>query len=225
MKKILEYLKKNWRTIILILAIGLLVFFNVDTYKQSLAIYRENQRMNIEYSLLQKEDSIKNQQIINYKSSIAKKDSEITKSKQKINKTDSLLKISQNTVKTLSKRVLEAETSNPEELENYVLTCDSLAVVAPILSDQVDSLKKENLTLVSTLEEKSILQDSIINKKDELIFSKNEFINKILPEYNKATEKLQVAENKLSKEKKKRNIWTKIAIGLGVGLIGVSAIK
>lgn len=220
-----EYLKKNWKSITLVIAIALLILVNVRQYRTSLSIQRENEKINIEYAALKQRDSIYNQQIAQYKSDIEKKDSQISTSKQKITKTDSLLAISQGDVKRLSKKILNQNTSDPDDLKAYVATCDSLATVAPILSDQVDTLKSQNQQLVTTMEEKSAIQDSIITKKDAIISEKDVFLDKTMDSYNKSVAKLTLTEDKLAKEKKRKGFWKKVALGLGLGIIGVIATK
>lgn len=220
-----EYIKKNWKSITFVLAIAFLILLNVRTYRQSASIYKENQKINIEYAELLKREDLHNQQIGKYKSEIDKKNAEIVTSKEKITETESLLDISQSETKRLSKIILGKKVIAPEDFKEYTEVCDSLAVIAPLLSDQVDTLKNQNKKLINTLEQKSIIQDSIIKEKNQIIFSKGDFLVKTVDSYNKSVEKLQVVENKLDKEKKRKGFWKKVAIGLAVGVTGIIAIK
>lgn len=225
MNKTLEIVKKNWKTIAFILVIGSLIFFNVKQYQQANKIIAENQRVNIEYKESLKREAIYNQQIAQYKSEIAEKDSLINARKAEIAETKEELQVSQREVKRLSKRILNGNTTNPDSLKAYVETCDSLAVVAPILSDLVDTLQKQNDALIVTIEDKSKLQDSIIAKKDTIISEKDSILKTTLDSYNKATDKIAGFEDKLNKEKKRKTFWKKAAIVLAAVTGGIIATK
>lgn len=225
MNKTLEIVKKNWKTIAFILVIGSLIFFNVKQYQQANKIIAENQRVNIEYKESLKREAIYNQQIAQYKSEIAEKDSLINAGKAEIAETKGELQVSQKEVKRLSKKILNGNTSNPDSLKTYVETCDSLATVAPILSDLVDTLQKQNDALIVTMEDKSKLQDSIIAKKDTIISEKDSILKTTLDSYNKATDKIAGFEDKLNKEKKRKTFWKKAAIVLAAVTGGIIATK
>ena len=225
MNKTLEIVKKNWKTIVFILVIGSLIFFNVKQYQQANKIIAENQRVNIEYKESLKREAIYNQQIAQYKSEIAEKDSLINAGKAEIAETKGELQVSQKEVKRLSKKILNGNTSNPDSLKTYVETCDSLATVAPILSDLVDTLQKQNDALIVTMEDKSKLQDSIIAKKDTIISEKDSILKTTLDSYNKATDKIAGFEDKLNKEKKRKTFWKKAAIVLAAVTGGIIATK
>lgn len=225
MNKTLEIVKKNWKTIAFILVIGSLIFFNVKQYQQANKIIAENQRVNIEYKESLKREAIYNQQIAQYKSEIAEKDSLINAGKAEIAETKGELQVSQKEVKRLSKRILNGNTINPDSLKTYVETCDSLATVAPILSDLVDTLQKQNDALIVTMEDKSKLQDSIIAKKDTIISEKDSILKTTLDSYNKATDKIAGFEDKLNKEKKRKTFWKKAAIVLAAVTGGIIATK
>ena len=212
MNKTLEIVKKNWKTIAFILVIGSLILFNVKQYQQASKIIAENQRVNIEYKESLKREAIYNQQIAQYKSEIAQKDSAIKAGKAEIAETKGELQVSQKEVKRLSKKILNGNTSNPDSLKTYIETCDSLATVAPILSDLVDTLQKQNDALIVTMEDKSKLQDSIIAKKDTIISEKDSILKTTLDSYNKATDKIAGFEDELNKEKKRKTFWKKAAI-------------
>ena len=220
-----EYAKKNWRSIALITVIALLVLFNVKQYQGSQAIVRENQEINAKYQALQQREDIYNQQIAEYKSQVQKKDSAITSEKSKVQKTEAQLEITQSDVRKLSKRILNQNTDNQVDLQDYVKNCDSLATVAPVLADQVDTLKSQNKALVTTMEEKSVLQDSIIKKKDVIITENKSLLATTVDSYNKATDKLVFTENKLNKEKKRKSFWKKTAIILAAGVTGILTLK
>lgn len=225
MNKTLEIVKKNWKTIAFILVIGSLIFFNVKQYQQANKIIAENQRVNIEYKESLKREAIYNQQIAQYKSEIAEKDSLINAGKAEIAETKGELQVSQKEVKRLSKKILNGNTSNPDSLKTYVETCDSLATVAPILSDLVDTLQKQNDALIVTMEDKSKLQDSIIAKKDTIISEKDVMLKTTLDSYNKATDKIAGFEDKLNKEKRRKSFWKKATIVLVAIVTGVIATK
>lgn len=225
MNKTLEIVKKNWKTIAFILVIGSLILFNVKQYQQANKIIAENQRVNIEYKESLKREAIYNQQIAQYKSEIAQKDSAINATKAEIAETKGELQVSQKEVKRLSKRILNGNTTNPDSLKTYVETCDSLATVAPILSDLVDTLQKQNDALIVTMEDKSKLQDSIIAKKDTIISEKDSILKTTLDSYNKATDKIAGFEDKLNKEKKRKTFWKKAAIVLAAVTGGIIATK
>jgi len=225
MNKTLEIVKKNWKTIVFILVIGSLILFNVKQYQQASKIIAENQRVNIEYKESLKREAIYNQQIAQYKSEIAEKDSLINAGKAEIAETKGELQVSQKEVKRLSKKILNGNTSNPDSLKTYVETCDSLATVAPILSDLVDTLQKQNDALIVTMEDKSKLQDSIIAKKDTIISEKDSILKTTLDSYNKATDKIAGFEDKLNKEKKRKTFWKKAAIVLAAVTGGIIATK
>ena len=225
MNKTLEIVKKNWKTIAFILVIGSLILFNVKQYQQANKIIAENQRVNIEYKESLKREAIYNQQIAQYKSEIAEKDSLINAGKAEIAETKGELQVSQKEVKRLSKKILNGNTSNPDSLKTYVETCDSLATVAPILSDLVDTLQKQNDALIVTMEDKSKLQDSIIAKKDTIISEKDSILKTTLDSYNKATDKIAGFEDKLNKEKKRKTFWKKAAIVLAAVTGGIIATK
>lgn len=225
MNKTLEIVKKNWKTIAFILVIGSLIFFNVKQYQQANKIIAENQRVNIEYKESLKREAIYNQQIAQYKSEIAEKDSLINAGKAEIAETKGELQVSQKEVKRLSKKILNGNTSNPDSLKTYIETCDSLATVAPILSDLVDTLQKQNDALIVTMEDKSKLQDSIIAKKDTIISEKDSILKTTLDSYNKATDKIAGFEDKLNKEKKRKTFWKKAAIVLAAVTGGIIATK
>ncbi len=225
MNKTLEIVKKNWKTIAFILVIGSLILFNVKQYQQASKIIAENQRVNIEYKESLKREAIYNQQIAQYKSEIAQKDSAIKAGKAEIAETKGELQVSQKEVKRLSKKILNGNTSNPDSLKTYIETCDSLATVAPILSDLVDTLQKQNDALIVTMEDKSKLQDSIIAKKDTIISEKDSILKTTLDSYNKATDKIAGFEDKLNKEKKRKTFWKKAAIVLAAVTGGIIATK
>ena len=225
MNKTLEIVKKNWKTIAFILVIGSLILLNVKQYQQASKIIAENQRVNIEYKESLKREAIYNQQIAQYKSEIAEKDSLINAGKAEIAETKGELQVSQKEVKRLSKKILNGNTSNPDSLKTYVETCDSLATVAPILSDLVDTLQKQNDALIVTMEDKSKLQDSIIAKKDTIISEKDSILKTTLDSYNKATDKIAGFEDKLNKEKKRKTFWKKAAIVLAAVTGGIIATK
>lgn len=225
MNKTLEIVKKNWKTIAFILVIGSLILFNVKQYQQANKIIAENQRVNIEYKESLKREAIYNQQIAQYKSEIAQKDSAIKAGKAEIAETKGELQVSQKEVKRLSKKILNGNTSNPDSLKTYIETCDSLATVAPILSDLVDTLQKQNDALIVTMEDKSKLQDSIIAKKDTIISEKDSILKTTLDSYNKATDKIAGFEDKLNKEKKRKTFWKKAAIVLAAVTGGIIATK
>lgn len=225
MNKALEIAKKNWKTTVFILVIGSLILFNVKQYQQASKIIAENQRVNIEYKESLKREAIYNQQIAQYKSEIAEKDSLISVSKNEIAETKGELQVSQKEVKRLSKRVLNGNTTNPDSLKTYVETCDSLATVTPILSDLVDTLQKQNDALIVTMEDKSKLQDSIIAKKDTIISEKDVMLKTTLDSYNKATDKIAGFEDKLNKEKRRKSFWKKVTIVLAAIVTGVIATK
>ena len=225
MNKTLEIVKKNWKTIVFSLVIGSLILFNVKQYQQASKIIAENQRVNIEYKESLKREAIYNQQIAQYKSEIAEKDSLINAGKAEIAETKGELQVSQKEVKRLSKKILNGNTSNPDSLKTYVETCDSLATVAPILSDLVDTLQKQNDALIVTMEDKSKLQDSIIAKKDTIISEKDSILKTTLDSYNKATDKIAGFEDKLNKEKKRKTFWKKAAIVLAAVTGGIIATK
>lgn len=225
MNKALEIAKKNWKTTVFILVIGSLILFNVKQYQQASKIIAENQRVNIEYKESLKREAIYNQQIAQYKSEIAEKDSLISVSKNEIAETKGELQVSQKEVKRLSKRVLNGNTTNPDSLKTYVETCDSLATVTPILSDLVDTLQKQNDALIVTMEDKSKLQDSIIAKKDTIISEKDVMLKTTLDSYNKATDKIAGFEDKLNKEKRRKSFWKKATIVLAAIVTGVIATK
>ncbi len=225
MNKTLEIVKKNWKTIAFILVIGSLILFNVKQYQQASKIIAEKQRVNIEYKESLKREAIYNQQIAQYKSEIAQKDSAIKAGKAEIAETKGELQVSQKEVKRLSKKILNGNTSNPDSLKTYIETCDSLATVAPILSDLVDTLQKQNDALIVTMEDKSKLQDSIIAKKDTIISEKDSILKTTLDSYNKATDKIAGFEDKLNKEKKRKTFWKKAAIVLAAVTGGIIATK
>lgn len=222
-----DFLKRNWKNIAFILAIAFLIFTNVRQYKNSISIYRENQEVNLKYSALKEKISGQDQIIAQYKDQVKQKDALIDSSKNEIKETEAELAKSQSDVKRLSKKILNnnSNTITPEEFQDYAKNCDSLATVAPILSDQVDTLKSQNQVLVSTMAEKSVIQDSIVKKKDGIILDQTAFLNTTVDSYNKSVIKLNVVENKLAKEKKRRGFWQKAAIGLGLGIIGIISIK
>ena len=223
--KVPEYIKKNWKSIAFILVIASLVLFNVKQYQSSLAIQRENVKINTQYQESLKREAIYNSQIADYKSQISKKDAEIKESESKISETEAQLQVSQTQVKKLSKRVLNSNTGNPDSLLAYIKDCDSLATIAPVLSDQVDTLKAQNKALVSTMESKSALQDSIIKNKDIIISDKNAVLAESINAYNKSVDKLVNVEKKLNKEKKRKNFWMKATIVLAAVTGGILATK
>lgn len=225
MNKVTEIAKKNWKTIVFILVIASLILFNVKQYQQASKIIAENQRVNIDYKESLKREAIYNQQIAQYKSEIAEKDSLIKVGKAEIAETKGELQVSQKEVRRLSKRILNGNTTNPDSLKAYVETCDSLAVVAPILSDLVDTLQKQNDALIVTMEDKSKLQDSIIAKKDTIISEKDVMLKTTLDSYNKATDKIAGFEDKLNKEKRRKSFWKKATIVLAAIVTGVIATK
>jgi hypothetical protein len=224
-QNIIQFGKKNWKTLVFILLLGGLVLFNVKQYQQASKIIAENQRVNIEYKESLKREAIYNQQIAQYKSEIDKKDSIINAGKQEIAQTEAELQVSQKEVKRLSKKILNGNTTNPDSLKAYVNTCDSLATIAPILSNQVDTLKAQNKVLVTTMEDKSKLQDSIIAKKDIIIGEKDTLLKTALDSYNKATDKIATFESKLNKEKKRKSFWKKTSLVLTAIVVGVFATK
>lgn len=223
-QKALDFIKKNWKGLVLILAIALLIFMNVRQYQQAAKIVAENQRINIEYLESLKREKIYNQEITSYKDAIKQKDAEISKGKNNIAKTEADLKISQSEAKRLAGIITKRPSDKPIDT-NFVKTCDSLAVITPILSDQVDTLKAQNKQLVGTLETKSKLQDSVISVKDKIILDKGLLLDKTVDSYNKATVQLQKTESKLNTEKKRKSFWKKLAIGLGLGVAGVFVAK
>lgn len=225
MSNIKEIAKKNWKIIVFILVIASLILFNVKQYQQASKIIAENQRVNIEYKESLKREAIYNQQIAQYKSEIAEKDSLIKVGKAEIAETKEDLQVSQKEVKRLSKKILNGNTTNLDSLKSYVETCDSLAVVAPILSDLVDTLQKQNDALIVTMEDKSKLQDSIIAKKDTIINEKDSILKTTLDSYNKATDKIATFEDKLNKEKRRKSFWKKATIVLAAIVTGVIATK
>lgn len=220
-----EYAKKNWKSIVFVLVIAGLLLFNVKQYQASQAIVRENQEINLKYQALLEREVIYNQQIAEYRTQIDKKDSAIAVEKTNVQKTEAQLQVFQGETRRLSAKVKSLSTSNQEELQAYVETCDSLAVVAPILADQVDTLKSQNKALVITMEEKSVLQDSIIKKKDVIINENKTLLANTVDSYNKATDKLVLVENKFNKEKRKKQFWQKTAIVLGLVVSGIFATK
>jgi len=225
MKNITTYLKNNWKSIAFILVIAGLLLFNVKQYQASQAIVKENQKINLQYQAMLEKEIIYNQQIAEYKTQISKKDSAIAIEKSRISQTEAQLQISQTEARRLSAKIKTLSTGNQEELQAYVQTCDSLSVVAPVLADQVDSLKKDNKALVITMEEKSVLQDSIIKKKDVIINENKTLLANTVESYNKATDKLVLIENKYNKEKAKKSFWKKAAIVLGLAIGGIFATK
>lgn len=225
MNKTFEIVKKNWKTIAFVLIISSLILFNVKQYQQANKIIAENQRVNIEYKESLKKEAIYNQQIAQYKFEIAQKDSLINVGKAEIAETKIELQGSQKEVKKLSKRVLNGNTTNLDSLKVYVETCDSLATIAPILSDLVDTLQKQNDALIVTMEDKSQLQDFIIAKKDIIISEKDSILKTTLDSYNKATDKIAGFEDKLNKEKKRKSFWKKATIILAAITGGIIATK
>jgi hypothetical protein len=225
MKNITTYLKKNWKSVAFILVIAGLLLFNVKQYQASQAIVRENQKINLQYQAMLEREIIYNQQIAEYRTQISKKDSAIAVEKNKISQTEAQLQVSQGEARRLSARIKTLSTNNQEELQAYVQTCDSLSVVAPVLADQVDSLKKDNKALVTTMEEKSVLQDSIIKKKDVIISENKTLLANTVESYNKATDKLVLVENKYNKEKARKSFWKKTTIVLGLVIGGIFATK
>jgi len=222
---IVAFTKKNWKNIAFILLIGLLIFTNVKQYEQASKIVAENQKINVQYQESLKREQIYNQQIASYKDVIKQKDATIKAEKQAIEKTEAKLQNSQDEAKRLAKIILSRPNKQPEDVDKYVENCDSLAAVVPVLSDQVDTLKSQNKSLVKTMEEKSVLQDSIIKNKDAIIFDKNTLLKASIDAGNKATEQLVKTEDKYNKEKKRKSFWKKLAIGLGIAVGGAILAK
>jgi len=226
MEQLKSFAIKNWKNIAFILLIGLLIFTNERQYQQSAKIVAENQKINIQYLESLKREELKNQQIASYKDEIKQKDAVIKSEKANIEKTEAQLKNTQDEAKRLAKIIINRGDKNaPIDVTKYTETCDSLAYIVPVLSDQVDTLKSQNKNLVTTMEQKSALQDSIIQKKDDIIFDKNALLKAAVDANNKATEALVKTENKYNKEKKRKSFWKKLAIGLGVGVAGVILAK
>lgn len=200
------------------------MLLNVKQYKKSESVYQENTKINTEYAALKEKTDIYQKQIYAYENAIKSKNIEIDSSKRVIDKTESELQISQTNVKKLSKKI-SGQNKPTENLKDYIDDCDSLALIAPVLSDQVDSLKSQNRVLVSTITQKSQLQDSIIKIKDTQITERDVLLDKTVKSYNTSVAKLTTVEDKLSKEKKGKGTWKKIAIGLSTVLGGIFLIK
>lgn len=225
MEQIKQFAIKNWKNITFILLIGLLIFTNVKQYQQSAKIVAENQKINTQYLESLKREELQNQQIASYKDVIKQKDAEIKAEKVNIEKTEAQLKSTQDEAKRLAKIITNRGDKVPIDIAKYTETCDSLAAVVPVLSDQVDTLKTQNKSLVKNMEEKSALQDSIIKKKDDIIFDKNTLLKAAVDANNKATEALVKAEDKVNQEKKRKSFWKKLAIGLGIAVGGAILAK
>lgn len=226
-QKIKDYIIKNWKSLAFIITIALLILLNVRQYRESLTIYQENTKINSEYAALKDKVVIYEKQIYVYQNAIQRKNSEIDSSKKAISKTDSILQISQINVRKLSKKItdLSNNTIRPKDIQDYTDECDSLALIAPILADQVDTLKNQNTYLLNTMSEKSQLQDSIIKTKDIIISEDSTMLDKTVKSYNTSIDKLQKVESKLVKEQERKGTWKKIAIGLGVVIGGIFALK
>jgi len=222
---LIKYLKTNWKSILLLLIIAGVILFNVKSYQRSQVIVRENQKINLQYEALAERETIYNQQISEYKSQISKKEFDIILEKNRLEKTEAQLQMSQDETRNISRRILSKSTDNPENLKQYVKACDSLATVAPLLADKVDTLKKQNKYLVKTMDEKSVLQDSIISKKDIIIVENKFLLSNTIKDYNKATVQLVLTEEKYNREKRRRGFWQKTAVTLALGLVGVLSVK
>lgn len=226
MQEIKNYILKNLKSLIFVIIIVLLMLLNIKQYKKSVDVYQENTKINSEYAALKEKTSIYEKQIYVYENTIKSKNIEIDSSKRVISKTESELQVSQTSVKKLSKRISsQNKVVDSGNIKDYVNDCDSLAIVAPILSDQVDSLKSQNKVLVNTVIEKSELQDSIIKVKNIQIGERNILLDKTVKSYNTTVAKLSKTEDKLSKETKRKGTWKKIAIGLGTVIGGIFILK
>ncbi len=212
-----EFFKKNWQAIVFILIIAGLLLFNVKQYKKSAAIVRQNIEVNAKYKALLEREVTYNKEIANYKTQVEQKTAIIALEKAKIGVTESKLQISQDEAKRLSAKIKSLSTS-PEGLQEYVEVCDSLATIAPILANQVDTLKQQNKDLVKTFEEISILKDSIISKKDVIIIESKQVLKSTVEGYNKSTDQLVTTENKLNKEKSRKTFWKKATVVLALAV-------
>lgn len=221
MKNVQIYLKKNWKTVVLILIILGLLLFNVKQYQGSQNIVKENQKINAQYQALLEKEKIYNQEIFNYKEQISKKDSAIAFEKDKISKTETKLQVSQIEARRLSNKLKNLSSDETkEDFKDYIESCDSLSLVAPILADQVDSLKKDNKDLITSMEQKSAFQDSIIAIKDTIIKDTKVLLASSVESNNFITEKFKKVEIKYNKEKQRKTFWKKASIVLAtVGTI------
>lgn len=225
MKPSLTWTKKNWKSITIFVLIAVLILVNVKQYQSSQKIIADNQRINEQYQNMLLKEITYNQQIASYQAQIAQKDSSIKASKQEIAKTEIKLSISQGQVRDLSRRILKGNKVDQDSLLAYIETCDSLATVAPVLADQVDTLKVQNQELVTTMEQKSALQDSIITKKDTIITEKQLVLDKTLKSYNNTVSEYVTLEKRFNKEKKKKSFWIKASIILAGAAGAVIATK
>lgn len=219
-----KYAAKNWKSIALVIVLACLILFNVKQYQHSIAVVAENTKINTMYLESLKREDIYNQQIANYQKRIDEKNQLINLGKLAVEETEQELQVSQNEAKRLSRIILNRPSKQPID-EVFVKTCDSLATVAPILSDQVDTLKKQNRDLVQNLEDKSQDQDSIISIKDKIITDKQELLNSAIKSYNQSVSEYLTVEKKLNKAKKAKNFWVKATIVVGAALAGTIAIK
>ena len=224
-QSIITYVKTNWKSIVFVIAIAFLLLFNVKQYQASQSILMQNQKINLQYEAMLQREVIYNEQIAGYKLEIFKRDSLILSEKNRVEQTENQLSISQQEARRLSNKIRSLSTGTQEGVQEYVKTCDSLSIVAPILANQVDTLKKQNKNLVTSLESKSVLQDSIISKKDLVIKENKVTLENTLKSYNEASKKLSTVESRLNKEKKRKSFWRKLSIGLTLGILGVFSVN
>lgn len=224
--KVLDFIKKNWKSISFITAIAILILLNVKQYKESVTIYKERDSINIQYAVLKEKLEASEQRVTHYQSEIAKQNAQIAEAKKEIKETEKDLAVSQTKVKDLSNKIKSFSGSiPPEDFKEYSAYCDSLASVAPVLSDQVDTLKAQNQVLVKTMEEKSAKQDSIIAEKNVQLANQTRFATEAVNQVNKVTDKLKVTENKLIKEQKNKKFWRNVGIGAAAVLTGIIIAK
>lgn len=219
-----EYIKKNWRSIVFVIGIALLIFFNVKQYQHSIEVVAENTKINTMYLESLKREGIYNQEISSYKKEIDEKNQLINLGKLAVDQTEQELQVSQNEAKRLSNIILNRPSKEPID-GVFVKVCDSLAAVTPILSDQVDTLKKQNKDLVHNFEDKSKAQDSIISIKDKIILDKDTTLKNTVKSHDKISKDYLTMEKKLNKTNQAKKTWVKIAIGLGLVIAGGVALK
>jgi uncharacterized coiled-coil protein SlyX len=226
MKKVKDFVKKNWKSLSFVAAIAILILLNVKQYRESASIYRERDSINIQYAVLKEKLQASEEKVVKYQSEVAKQNAKIAEVKQEIKETEKDLAVSQDKVKSLSNKIKNAPNPiAPEDFKDYVANCDSLATVAPVLSDQVDTLKAQNHALVQSFEEKDKVKDSIIAEKNVQLANQTRFTEKAVVQVNTVTDKLQVVEKKLIKEEKNKKFWRNFGIGAAAVVTGILILK
>lgn len=193
-----------------LLIAGLAIFAGVLLYL-FLNLSSENKELTKEYKDLKEyhkltEDILESKkvQIAELRSQIDSQNNNIVVLKTKKDLLQTTLNKSKNDVVRLSNQIKSNMSDTAKKLED----CDSLALEIQPLIDKIDSTRKLNDSLTVVYEIKDNLKDGIINLKDSIILTQEEYIEKANLVLDKSITELGKKNKQIKKEKLLRKFLT-----------------